>query len=604
MHHAQFDVIVAPQKLAKIMKIPQKPIPFMWFVAKKSRKWAIFAMLAVTCAQLLEGAFLLILRALTDSATNAVATEFSDKSMSSLWFWVIAFPLTYFVIENIWRLSGFSGMRLVTESEATVSSNLFKYLIEHSRAYFNSKFAGSLVNKIGNATRGISNMFSNILWQFYPLFIGLIIDVIIVTSIDKMLGAMFLVWIIVFLSFNYYIVKKKQHLSFAVAKAGSETKGKMVDTVSNIATVHANASHKYESDFVRTFIEEYQKKHLKSWMASEWILFANGLLLAIFVFGMISITVLVMKNSHATLGSLVLIISMTVSLTQALFFIGHKMTDAIDDYSQIEEGLSELIVPYDITDKLDAKNLGKSKGHIIFKDVSFKFGKTVLFDKFSLEVKAGEKVGIVGVSGAGKTTLTDLLLRNHDIGKGEITVDGNDIRDITRGSLRGQIAFVPQDVSLFHRTIRENIRYGNLKASDKEVVEAAKKAQAHEFVKSFPDGYDTYVGERGVRLSGGQRQRIAIARAFLKSAPILVLDEATSSLDSESELFVQSALAKLMRTKSVIAIAHRLSTLRIMDRIVVLEKGRIVEGGSHESLLRKKGVYSELWNRQVEGFIE
>jgi len=280
------------------------------------------------------------------------------------------------------------------------------------------------------------------------------------------------------------------------------------------------------------------------------------------------------------------------------------MTDAIDDYSQIEEGLSELIVPYDITDKLDAKNLKKSKGHIIFKDVSFKFGKTVLFDKFSLEVKAGEKVGIVGVSGAGKTTLTDLLLRNHDIGKGEITVDGNDIRDITRGSLRGQIAFVPQDVSLFHRTIRENIRYGNLKASDKEVVEAAKKAQAHEFVKSFPDGYDTYVGERGVRLSGGQRQRIAIARAFLKSAPILVLDEATSSLDSESELFVQSALAKLMHGKSAIAIAHRLSTLRIMDRIVVLEKGRIVEDGSHESLLRKKGVYSKLWNGQVEGFIE
>ena len=227
-----------------------------------------------------------------------------------------------------------------------------------------------------------------------------------------------------------------------------------------------------------------------------------------------------------------------------------------------------------------------------------------MFDKFCLEVKAGEKVGIVGVSGAGKTTLTDLLMRNHDIKKGKVTVDSHDIRDITRKSLRRQIAFVPQDVSLFHRTIRENIRYGNLTASDKDVVEASKKAQAHEFIKSFPEGYDTFVGERGVRLSGGQRQRVAIARAFLKSAPILVLDEATSSLDSESELFVQSALAKLMRGKSVIAIAHRLSTLRIMDRIVVLENGRIVEDGTHESLLRGGGVYSGLWNRQVEGFIE
>ncbi|OGJ42999.1 hypothetical protein A3B60_02685 [Candidatus Peregrinibacteria bacterium RIFCSPLOWO2_01_FULL_39_12] len=586
------------------MKIPQKPILFMWFVAKKSRKWAILAVLAVTCAQLLDGAFLLVLRALTDSATNAVASDFSDASLNSLWFWVAVFPLMYFFIENVWRLSGISGMRLVTESEATVAKDLFKYLIGHSRAYFNSKFAGSLVNKISNASRGISSMFSNILWQFYPLIIGLIVDVVIVVSIDKMLGVLFVAWVVIFLSFNYYIVRKKQHLSFAVARAGSELKGKMVDTVSNIATVHANARHKFERNFVGLFIEKYRRKHLKSWIASEWILFANGILLAIFVFGMISITVFVMKNSYATLGSLVLIISMTVDLTRSLFFIGHKMTDAIDDYSQIEEGLRELIVPYDITDKLDAKNLVKSKGHLVFKDVSFSFGDMVVFDKFCLEVKAGEKVGIVGVSGAGKTTLTDLLMRNHDIKKGKVTVDSHDIRDITRKSLRRQIAFVPQDVSLFHRTIRENIRYGNLTASDKDVVEASKKAQAHEFIKSFPEGYDTFVGERGVRLSGGQRQRVAIARAFLKSAPILVLDEATSSLDSESELFVQSALAKLMRGKSVIAIAHRLSTLRIMDRIVVLEDGRIVEDGTHESLLRGGGVYSGLWNRQVEGFIE
>ncbi|MEK7126535.1 MAG: ABC transporter ATP-binding protein [Patescibacteria group bacterium] len=586
------------------MKIPQKPIPFMWFVAKKSRKWAILAMLAVTCAQLLDGAFLLVLRALTDSATNAVASDFSDVSMDSLWFWVIVFPLLYFFIENVWRLSGVSGMRLVTESEATVAKDLFEYLIEHSRAYFNKKFAGSLVNKISNASRGVNSMFSNILWQFYPLLVGLIINLVIVISIDKMLGVLFAVWVGVFLSFNYYVVRKKQHLSFAVAKAGSEAKGKMVDTVSNIAAVHANARHKYERDFVGTFIEEYRKKHLKSWIASEWILFANGFLLSIFVFGMIAITIFVMKNSYATLGSLVLIISMTVDLTRSLFFIGHKMTDAIDDYSQIEEGLSELVVPYDITDKPDAKILTGTSGHLVFKDVSFSFGKTVVFDKFCLEVKAGEKVGIVGVSGAGKTTLTDLLMRNHDIREGKVTIDDNDIRDVTRKSLRGQIAFVPQDVSLFHRTIRENIGYGNLGASNEEIVEAAKKAQAHKFIESFPNGYDTFVGERGVRLSGGQRQSVAIARAFLKSAPFLVLDEDTSSLDSESELAVQSALAKLMRGKSVIAIAHRLSTLRIMDRIVVLEKGRIVESGTHESLLSGGGVYSELWKHQVEGFIE
>ncbi|MCK9186440.1 ABC transporter ATP-binding protein/permease [Candidatus Gracilibacteria bacterium] len=586
------------------MNIPKKPVSFMWFVAKRSRKWAIIAMFAVTGAQLLDGAFLLVLRELTDSATNAVSSGFDASSLSSLWFWVIVFPLLYFLTESVWRVSGFSGMRLVTESEKTVSSELFKYLIEHSRSYFNSKFAGSLVNKIGNATRGVHNMFANILWQFYPLLIGLIIDVVIVFSIDKTLGVLFAIWIIVFLSFNFFLVKKKQPLSFAVAKAGSEMKGKMVDTVSNIATVHANASHKYELTFVGEFIENFRKKHLRSWMASEFILLISGVLLAIFVFGMLSFAILAMKNSQATLGSLVLIISMTVNLTQSLFFIGHRMTDAIDDYSQIEEGLNELVIPYSIVDKSGAKKLAKSKGHIFFNDVSFKFGKTVLFNNFSLEVKAGEKVGIVGVSGAGKTTLTDLLLRNHDVGGGAITMDGHDVRDVTRDSLRKQIAFVPQDVSLFHRTILENIRYGNLRASDNAVVEAAKKAQAHEFIRSFPDQYNTQVGERGVRLSGGQRQRIAIARAFLKSSPVLVLDEATSALDSESEVLVQAALARLMVNKSVIAIAHRLSTLRIMDRIVVLDKGKIVEEGTHDSLLLKKGVYSRLWNCQVEGFIE
>lgn len=586
------------------MQIPRKPIPFMWSVLKKSRRWAILAVCAVTFAQLLDGVFLLFTRALTDAATNAVTNNFSGDSANALWFWGIALPLLFLFTESIWRVSGFSGMRLVTESEATVSKDLFKYLIEHSRSYFNSKFAGSLVNKIGHASRGVNNMFSDTLWQFYPLIIGLIVDMVLVFSIDWKLAVVFMVWILVFFAFNIYMVKRKQHLSYAVAKAGSETKGKMVDTVSNIATVHANAHQKYENDLVGFFIDEYRKKNLKSWMASEWILFANGVLLAIFSFGMISITILIMKNSQATLGSLVLVISMVVSLTHALFFIGHKMTDAIDNYSQIEEGLSELIVPYGITDKPGAKRLSKSKGHIIFNDVNFSFGKTVVFDKFSLEVKSGEKIGIVGVSGAGKTTLTDLLLRNHDIAEGEVTIDGMDIRDLTRASLRKQIAFVPQDVSLFHRTILENIRYGNLKASDKDVIEAAKKAQAHGFISSFPNGYETYVGERGVRLSGGQRQRIAIARAFLKSAPVLVLDEATSSLDSESEMFVQAALAKLMTGKSVIAIAHRLSTLRIMDRIVVLERGKIVEGGTHETLISKKGVYAELWNHQVEGFIE
>ncbi|MBD3360193.1 ATP-binding cassette domain-containing protein [Candidatus Peregrinibacteria bacterium] len=585
-------------------EIPKNPIRFMWFIIKKSRKWAIFAILAVTVAQLLEGALLLILRELTDTAAYAIEAGFDKESFNSLWTWIIAFPVAFFFTENVWRMSGFSGMRFITQSEANSSNELFKYLIEHSRAYFNDKFAGSLVNKIGHASRGTDRIFSTVLWQYYPLLIGLIVDLIIVSTINYLLTIMLSVWIIIFLSFNIFMVKKKQHLSYAAANANSTLKGKMVDTISNIGAVHAHAYHRYERDFVGRFIEKYQRKHLKSWMASEWILFINGALLSVFVFGMIFITVFLMKNLQASLGSLVLIITMTVGLTRSLFFIGAKMTNTIDDYSQIDEGLHELIVPYEITDKPEAKELEKAKGNITFEHVYFSFDNLTVFDDFCLNIKAGQKVGIVGVSGAGKTTLANLLMRNHDVDRGKIKIDGNDIRDLTRKSLRKEIAFVPQDVTLFHRTIFENIRYGDLNATEDKIIEAAKKAQAHEFIKYFPEGYETYVGERGVKLSGGQRQRIAIARAFLKSAPILLLDEATSSLDSESELHVQAALAQLIQSKTVIAIAHRLSTLRVMDRIVVLEQGKIIEDGDHESLLRKNGTYADLWNHQIKGFIK
>ncbi|MBU1151401.1 ABC transporter ATP-binding protein/permease [Patescibacteria group bacterium] len=562
------------------------------------------AVFAVTVAEILEGVLYVILGRLTDASTVAISEQFSDVSLSGIWFWLALFAGIFFVTECIWRLSGFWGMRLITESEANVSKSLFAYLLNHSRAYFNSKFAGSLVNKIGHASSGVDHMMSRFLWNYYPLFISLIVNTVILSLISYQLGLILIGWTLLFLVLNYYFVKQKQHLSYANANANSEMKGKMVDTIGNIASVHANAYHRHEYKYVKQFIKKRREIHLASWMASEWILFINGGLLAIFVFLMLFVTVFLMKGNAASMGSLVLVITMTIGLVRSLFFIGSNMTDTIDDYSQIEEGLNELIVPYEITDRPGSKNIRSAKGAIEFANVYFSFGNTKVFNNFSLSIKPGQKVGIVGVSGAGKTTFVNLLMRNHDVEKGSIRVDGNDVRDITRESLRRQIAFVPQDVSLFHRSIIENIRYGRLSATEKEVIESAKKAQAHVFIKGFEESYKTFVGERGVKLSGGQRQRVAIARAFLKGSPILVLDEATSALDSESEVMVQSALARLMQGKTVIAIAHRLSTLRVMDRIVVMEKGKIVEDGNHESLVEKGGVYAGLWDHQVEGFIE
>jgi ABC-type multidrug transport system fused ATPase/permease subunit len=305
-----------------------------------------------------------------------------------------------------------------------------------------------------------------------------------------------------------------------------------------------------------------------------------------------------------SVGSLVMVITVVIALEQRMFFLGQSLTQAVSNHGQVSEGLAELLQPHEITDRAGATPLVVRRAGIDFLALSFSYRNAHVFaGDFDLHIEGGEKLGLVGHSGAGKSTLVSLLLRQFELEGGSIRIDGQSVSDITLDSLRRAVALVPQGTSLFHRSILDNIRYGRLAASDEDVMEAARLAEADSFIRRLPQGYDTQVGERGVKLSGGQRQRVAIARALLRNAPILLLDEATSALDSESEAAIQRALVSLMRDKTVIAIAHRLSTLRAMDRIVVLEQGRIVEDGSHEALVRQGGVYASLWNSQVSGFI-
>ncbi len=299
-----------------------------------------------------------------------------------------------------------------------------------------------------------------------------------------------------------------------------------------------------------------------------------------------------------------MIVGLMIQLIRQIFNISTQLNRFSDNYSQATEGLAELLLPHEIVDDTHADTLSVQQGKVEFRNVDFSYDKQQVFDDFSLLIEPGQKVGLVGHSGAGKTSLTSILLRQYEIQSGAVLIDEQNIETITQKSLRHQIAIVPQDTSLFHRTIRENIRYGRLSATDEDVLEAAKLAQADTFIMATPKGYETLVGERGVKLSGGQRQRIAIARAILKNAPILVLDEATSALDSESETAIQQALQLLMKGKTVIAIAHRLSTLRMMDRIIVLDKGKVVEDGTHDELVAQKGIYARLWESQVKGFIQ
>ena len=315
---------------------------------------------------------------------------------------------------------------------------------------------------------------------------------------------------------------------------------------------------------------------------------------------------ILLSENEVTTGTLVLVLGLLGRVGYMFITTGQALNRFIREYGNIEEGLKEILVDHEIIDIKDAAELQTLNGSsIVWDNVGFNFesNPAAVFSQFNLHIKAGQRVGLVGASGAGKSTFVSLLLRQHEVISGAIMIDGQNIAIVTQDSLRSAIAVVPQEPALFHRTIRENITYGKPDATQEEIVAVAKKAQAHDFIMSLPEGYETLVGERGVKLSGGQKQRVAIARAMLKDAPILILDEATSALDSESEVEIQKALHVLMNGKTVIAVAHRLSTLREMDRIIVLEQGKIIEDGTHETLKDAGGTYAKLWSHQAGGFI-
>ncbi|HVQ56696.1 MAG TPA: ABC transporter ATP-binding protein, partial [Pyrinomonadaceae bacterium] len=542
-----------------------------------------------------------VLKLLTD---DAIAFGNGLVGAEAIWRWVFIFPVLYLVNEVIWRTSGFCGMRWITGAVAEANRRLFGYLSEHSATYFSDRHAGALVNKISNASSGIERLIGQWLWQFFPLIIGLAADLYLTYTAHVYFMLSLLAWVSLYIPLNVFFVSRLHKLSYAYAESSSLLKGKMVDSTSNVDTVQYTGSIEYEKRHIGEHIGKQRGTHLREWWWSEWVLVTNGVLLAIFIFSMFAFGMWLITIGEISVGSLVMVIMIVINLEQRMFFLGQNMTQAVSYYGQVNEGLKELLEPHEIVDKSEAKPLKVREAGIDFKSINFAYrGKHVFRGDFDLRIEGGEKVGLVGHSGAGKSTLVSLLLRRFELNGGSISIDGQCVSDITLDSLRRSVAFVPQSTSLFHRSIIENIRYGRLDASDEEVVRAAKLAQADCFVRELPQGYDTKVGERGVMLSGGQRQRISVARAVLRGAPILLLDEATSALDSVSEAAIQKALVGLMRGKTVIAIAHRLSTLRAMDRLVIIEDGRIVEDGTHTELVERRGVYASLWNSQVSGFI-
>ncbi|HSX18610.1 MAG TPA: ABC transporter ATP-binding protein [Candidatus Saccharimonadales bacterium] len=578
--------------------VPKNPLKFGFFISKQHKKWAISALICAFIATGLESFSVVILRNLTDS----IATQ--PILINSVWKWAILYPVLTFVVRNLWRGSGFMGMRWFMNFRATAYQSLYEHLTLHSKDYFNSRFAGALTNKISNAVDGTQGLFEKALWGFIPILIGLMWYVGFAFFSDWRLGLIISSWSILFLIINVWFAKKLQPKSYAFAQTLSTLKGKLVDSLSNISLVHEYAYVGGEREYIKKYVNKARDVGLAQWQLSEWILVLNGILVFIFMLCMVGTSVYLFQNNVVSVGVVVMVIAIVADLSHQFVFIGQQIKDTAGLYGQAKEGLEEILSKHVIVDAPDAADLVITDGEIEFKSIDFGYENTKVFKNFSLVIPAGQKLGLVGRSGAGKTTFVSLLLRHFDVQSGEVKIGGQNILNITLESLRRAIAFVPQDTGLFHRTIRENIRYSNPKASNAQVVKAAKLAQADSFIKQLPKGYDTLVGERGVKLSGGQRQRVAIARAFLKNAPILVLDEATSSLDSQSEHAIQMSLEELMKGRTVIAIAHRLSTLKKMDRIAIIQNGVIVEDGSPEELLLKgDGVFKKMWDHQVKGFI-
>ncbi|MCA9361541.1 ABC transporter ATP-binding protein [Candidatus Kaiserbacteria bacterium] len=580
--------------------IPNTPIRFIWYVAKPFRPLMLLAFLAVVLAQVSELIAIWVVSELIDGFSTS-----TDKieQIDILVFWGLCFVILGVLDRIFWRASGFLGLGWIIRADAYAYKQLYSYISNHSHGYFSNRFAGALSNKISNAAGGSSELSFRIMWDIFPEVISVTVTLILFFNLHWLVGTVFLGVLVLVFFFNLFWVKKRRPHVVAYSAASSALRGAGVDVLSNIAATRQYSRKSFELKNIDDVLSDRKNKDFKQAYMGEWLMVMNGVF-GVLLTGMVLVIVYTMLvNDLATAGNLVLVLMLLARVGYTFNIMGNIMNGVTRKYGEIEEGLQEVLIDHEITDKKDAPILSVEAGSITWDKVVFEYGANKVFDDFNLKIEPGQRIGLVGPSGAGKTTFVSLLLRQHDIDAGEIMIDGQNIAQVTQDSLRSSIAVVPQEPMLFHRSIRENIAYGKLDATEEEIISVAKKAQAHDFISQLEEGYDTLVGERGVKLSGGQKQRVAIARAMLKDAPILVLDEATSALDSESEVAIQKALHELMVGKTVIAVAHRLSTLREMDRIIVLENGKIVEDGDHNSLAQAGGTYQRLWEHQAGGFL-
>lgn len=507
-------------------------------------------------------------------------------------------------METASRSMGFMMARAIPKLQADIRMEMFNHVQHHSPRYFNERFAGSLANKVTDMTTQVEVILQQLFWPIIPAIAACVLGAFFLWFVNPIFAWILLGWIVIHLTVCLTFTRSCDAYEHRHGEARSTLIGKIVDSFTNNFAVNLFYRFKYE----RKLIQPYQREEEETNRAAKRYVEKMRALLSLFYFfgpflGVNATLLYLWLHGRITTGQVIQVFNTTWNLTMVMWTVGSAFPILFQSFGIAKQAYSVMRDPQDMGDQKNAPSLKVQSGEIVFDNVSFQYGEKSLFENKHVRIRGGEKVGLVGFTGAGKSTFINLILRFFPLHQGKILIDGQEIAAVTLESLRSQIALIPQDPVLFHRTLRENICYGKPEATEEEIIRASKLAHSDEFIRNTPKGYEAKVGERGTKLSGGEKQRIAIARAILVDAPILILDEATSALDSLTEKYIQDSLEKLMQGRTTIVIAHRLSTLSRMDRILVFDKGKIIEEGPHAALLSQDGLYARMWKMQVGGFL-
>ncbi len=515
----------------------------------------------------------------------------------------VAYVGIFLLVALNFRFIDWVKLRFYPSLKKDISLKVFDYIKCHSHTFFQDHFAGSISNKVNDMVTNVESLIQSA-DEFIGNILSFIISLGMMYAINPLFSLVLFVWWVSFFGVSFWISQAIHKLSKKTSESYSIYAGYLVDILGNISSVRLFSRFHYESDRLEESIDSLVLNDRSMLRYIVKMRLAQDVTLALLFAVMIYLLLHLYAKHLVTVGDFAFILMLTTSTFHTTWYLANKIVDIYRAVGKCSQAMSLMEKEHDVVDIKEAKPLQVKSGSVTFNKVMFAYKNyEPLFSNMNVCIESGSKLGLVGYSGSGKSTFINLILRLYDIQSGHILIDGQNISDVTQESLRSQISMIPQDINLFHRSLLDNIRYGDVNASDEEVIAASKKAHCHEFISQLEEGYNTLVGERGIKLSGGQRQRIAIARAFLENAPILIMDEATSSLDSVTEQYVQHSLHQAIQDRTTLVIAHRLSTLLEMDRILVFDQGKIIEDGSHQSLLKAEGRYARMWAMQSNGFL-